>query len=73
MRTHRQRRVQAWPWRWQLAPSTRLAWHPAPPVLLTLSACVAALPPVQDDDIPGIVRYRTYEVLKAETNNPRLR
>ncbi|KAL4433897.1 hypothetical protein ABPG75_000338 [Micractinium tetrahymenae] len=29
--------------------------------------------PTQDDDIPGIVRYRTYEVLKAEANNPRLR
>lgn len=29
--------------------------------------------PTQDDDIPGIVRYRTYEVLKEETHNPRLR
>lgn len=29
--------------------------------------------PTQDDDIPGNVRFRTYEVLKAETNNPRLR
>jgi len=29
--------------------------------------------PTQDDDIPGVVRYRTYEVLKSETNNPRLR
>ncbi len=29
--------------------------------------------PTQDDDIPGVVRYRTYEVLKAETSNPRLR
>ena len=28
---------------------------------------------LQDDDIPGIVRYRTYEVLKEETSNPRLR
>jgi len=27
----------------------------------------------QDDDIPGVVRYRTYEVLKAEADNPRLR
>ncbi len=27
----------------------------------------------QDDDIPGIVRYRTYEVLAAEVDNPRLR
>ena len=27
----------------------------------------------QDDDISGIVRYRTYEVLKEEANNPRLR
>ncbi|KAF6260172.1 hypothetical protein COO60DRAFT_1508974 [Scenedesmus sp. NREL 46B-D3] len=29
--------------------------------------------PTQDDDIPGVVRYRTYEVLKAEAANPRLR
>jgi hypothetical protein len=28
---------------------------------------------LQDDDIPGVVRYRTYEVLKAEAANPRLR
>ena len=27
----------------------------------------------QDDDIPGVVRYRTYEVLKEEAANPRLR
>ena len=27
----------------------------------------------QDDDIPGIVRYQTYEVLKEEVKNPRLR
>lgn len=27
----------------------------------------------QDDDIPGIVRYHTYEVLKNEVDNPRLR
>lgn len=31
------------------------------------SACL------QDDDIPGIVRYRTYEVLKDEVANPKLR
>lgn len=29
--------------------------------------------PTQDDDIPGIVRFRTYEVLKEEVGNPRLR
>lgn len=29
--------------------------------------------PTQDDDIPGIVRYHTYEVLKSEVNNPKLR
>lgn len=29
--------------------------------------------PTQDDDIPGIVRFRTYEVLKTEVNNPKLR
>lgn len=28
--------------------------------------------PTQDDDIPGIVRYHTYEVLKEEVNNPRI-
>ena len=28
--------------------------------------------PTQDDDIPGLVRYRTYEVLKEETANPRI-
>lgn len=27
----------------------------------------------QGDDIPGVVRYRTYEVLKKEADNPRLR
>ncbi|KAK9868083.1 hypothetical protein WJX84_003836 [Apatococcus fuscideae] len=29
--------------------------------------------PTQDDDIPGIVRYRTYEVLKEEVKNQALR
>uniref|UniRef100_A0A061R5V3 sulfate adenylyltransferase n=1 Tax=Tetraselmis sp. GSL018 TaxID=582737 RepID=A0A061R5V3_9CHLO len=29
--------------------------------------------PTQQDDIPGIVRYRTYEVLKEEVNNPQIR
>lgn len=28
--------------------------------------------PTQDDDIPGTVRYDTYEVLKHEINNPRI-
>ena len=28
--------------------------------------------PTQDDDIPGLVRYRTYQVLKEETANPRI-
>ena len=28
--------------------------------------------PTQADDIPGVVRYKTYEVLKAETANPRV-
>jgi ATP sulfurylase len=28
---------------------------------------------LQDDDIPGVVRYRTYEVLKEEVANPQLR
>ena len=28
---------------------------------------------MQDDDIPGIVRFHTYEVLKEEVNNPKLR
>ena len=41
-----------------------------------LPACPPACrppPAAQDDDIPGVVRYRTYEVLKDETANPRLR
>lgn len=29
--------------------------------------------PTQADDIPGAVRYKTYEVLKAETDNPKTR
>jgi sulfate adenylyltransferase len=29
--------------------------------------------PTQADDIPGTVRYKTYEVLKEETHNPRTR
>ena len=29
--------------------------------------------PTQDDDIPGIVRYHTYEVLQKEVNNPRVK
>lgn len=28
--------------------------------------------PTQPDDIPGIVRYKTYEVLKEQVNNPRV-
>lgn len=28
---------------------------------------------LQDDDIPGIVRYHTYEVLKKEIDNPNIR
>lgn len=28
--------------------------------------------PTQEDDIDGVVRYKTYEVLKAELNNPRV-
>ena len=27
--------------------------------------------PTQPDDIPGVVRYKTYEVLKEQTKNPR--
>ncbi|PNH10001.1 Sulfate adenylyltransferase [Tetrabaena socialis] len=29
--------------------------------------------PTQDDDIPGIVRFHTYEVLKAELQNPAIK
>eukprot|EP00245_Coleochaete_scutata_P014998 TRINITY_DN6521_c1_g3_i1.p1 TRINITY_DN6521_c1_g3~~TRINITY_DN6521_c1_g3_i1.p1 ORF type:complete len:401 (+),score=70.96 TRINITY_DN6521_c1_g3_i1:134-1336(+) len=29
--------------------------------------------PTQDDDIPGLVRYQTYEVLKEELNNDRIK
>jgi sulfate adenylyltransferase len=28
--------------------------------------------PTQADDIPGVVRYKTYEVLKEETANPKI-
>jgi sulfate adenylyltransferase len=28
--------------------------------------------PTQPDDIPGTVRYKTYEVLKEQTNNPKI-
>lgn len=28
--------------------------------------------PTQPDDIPGTTRYKTYEVLKVQTNNPRI-
>lgn len=28
---------------------------------------------MQGDDIPGIVRYHTYEVLKKEVDNPKIR
>ena len=45
-----------------------------------LSLCLARLhthqsttSTLQDDDIPGIVRFRTYEVLKEEVANPKLR
>ncbi len=44
-----------------------------PPFCHTTSPSHPTVLPVQDDDIPGIVRYRTYEVLKEEANNPRLR
>lgn len=35
---------------------------------VTFALCV-----LQDDDIPGIVRYHTYEVLKQEIGNPAIR
>jgi sulfate adenylyltransferase len=28
--------------------------------------------PTQPDEIPGTVRYKTHEVLKEQTNNPRI-
>jgi sulfate adenylyltransferase len=34
---------------------------------------LSALCVLQDDDIPGIVRYHTYEVLKQEIDNPAIR
>ena len=40
----------------------------------TEPSALARLPPLcQDDDIPGIVRYHTYEVLQKEVQNPRVR
>ena len=50
------------------APCSRLSgfWDASAP--LTPSALAP-----QDDDIPGITRYHTYEVLKEEVGNPRLR
>lgn len=39
-----------------------------------LAACVAcAHMHTQDDDIPALVRYHTYEVLKKELNNDRIK
>jgi hypothetical protein len=38
-----------------------------------LHCCTAAAAALQDDDIPGIVRYHTYEVLQKEVANPRVR
>lgn len=29
--------------------------------------------PTQAEDIPGVVRYQTYEVLKEETADPKIR
>ena len=29
--------------------------------------------PTQAEDIPGVVRYQTYEVLKKEVDNPKIR
>ena len=44
-----------------------------PPPLCCPDACHSALLLPQDDDIPGIVRYHTYEVLQKEVANPRVR
>ncbi|MEW5310582.1 MAG: hypothetical protein WDW38_002368 [Sanguina aurantia] len=40
---------------------------------MTAAATTAPDAPITDDDIPGDVRFRTYEVLKNEVANPRLR
>lgn len=40
---------------------------PLPMLGPTLPQCL------QDDDIPGIVRYHTYEVLQKEVDNPRVK
>ena len=44
-----------------------------PAHILTVQMLISHAITPQDDDIPGNVRYLTYEVLKAEANNPRLR
>jgi len=42
-------------------------------IIISMIALPSARVDPQDDDIPGEVRFLTYEVLKAETANPRLR
>ena len=57
-------------------PPARGPWARLPPQHVPPGAPAHTLPccpALQDDDIPGIVRYRTYEVLKEEAANPRLR
>ncbi len=50
------------------------ATPPASPSPSRPASLTHTLPlPPQDDDIPGIVRYHTYEVLAKEVDNPRLR
>ena len=42
-------------------------------VLRPYSAVHPTMGPTQDDDISGLVRYHTYEVLAKEVNNPAIR
>ena len=60
-------------------PPSPLFQYPPPPPPHAPSRSSVAPPPSrrarasQEDDIPGIVRYGTYEVLKKEVANPRVR
>jgi sulfate adenylyltransferase len=55
---------------WELVVRSLTAPNVSPGAVVLVHPTVG---PTQDDDIPGPVRVRTYEVLKTETSNPRVR